>query len=67
MDGASIGAGIAIGFTIGLVTGMESGKGDYKKKLRKLIEAGDIHIQTAAGEAVSIDELDQILKKSNKK
>ena len=67
MDGASIGAGIAIGFTIGLVTGMESGKGDYKKKLQKLIEAGEIHIHTAAGEAVSLEELDQILKKTKKK
>ena len=67
MDGASIGAGIAIGFVIGIAAGMESGKGDYKKQLQRLLESGEIRMQTAAGEAVGLAELDQILKKNRKK
>jgi len=67
LDGTGLAIGIACGFTIGLSAGTESGRSDYKKKLRKLVEAGEIRIQNGAGETVNLDEVDHILKKMKKK
>jgi len=67
MDGVSMGMGIAVGFAIGIAAGMESGRGDYRKKLQRLLESGEIRMQNASGQAVSLAGLDQIMKKKRGK